>query len=848
MTAIRTPDQRLRVFVSSTMKELATERAAARAAIEGLRLIPVMFELGARPYPPRDLYLAYLRQSDVFVGIYGQQYGWTAPDQEISGLEDEYIAASGKPKLVYVQAAGPERDSRLVEMLRHIQSDGLSYRTFAQAEELSTLIADDLAVLLSERFDQESESPDSGSWPRRQHLPVPVSRFVGRNRELQQLQDLVTDSAVRLVTLVGPGGIGKTRLALETAAVARPDFDGVAMVQLEEVSSADLITSVIASSLGVPETSTRPLLGTLIEFLGSRPVLLVVDNFEHVMAGATILAELLKHTTHLTLLVTSRERLHLSGERIFDVPPLVLPDEHAYGDAALQSDSVQLFVDRARATGAQLDLDGNQLSTIVQICRRLEGLPLAIELAAARASMLGPDELLRRLERRLAILTGGPHDLPARQQALRSTITWSYDLLDDHDQRLFARLGVFAAGFSLQAAEAVCADEAVPDVLDVLASLVDKSLVRTEDALHGQPRFTMLQIVREFAAEKLEVAGELDRLRDRHADFFEQRAIADAAGVRRGDAKKIIEQYLADQANVRLAMAWLLESQSNGRVARVGLAMWPVWWIRSLFIEGIETMERVLADEQSLTEQDRAHARLVLGLLAFGQGDYDRAAPSLRLAADLYGKLSDRLGSATATVPLGVISAVRSRNDGEDMLERAVVEFRSLDDRWGLTFALFCLGGALVLHERHADAVAPLKESVELARVIETDVLLSNALVNLGWAYLGLGDIAAAGRVLTEALAAGIDLDNRESVARALEALAAAAVFRGDTEHGATLFGAAEGVRRSMGVPVWMTDRASHEQTQDRLRARLGDLTYNAVIAGGAALGVEEVLEVASRS
>jgi predicted ATPase len=848
MTAIRTPDQRLRVFVSSTMKELAAERTAARAAIEELRLIPVMFELGARPYPPRDLYLAYLQQSDVFVGIYGQQYGWIAPGQEISGLEDEYIAASGKPKLVYVQSAAPQRDSRLVEMLRRIQSDGLSYRTFARADELSSLIADDLAVLLSERFDQVSESGDSGSWPRRWHLPVPVSRFVGRNRELQQLRDLVTDSAVRLVTLVGPGGIGKTRLALEVAAAAaKRDFDGVAMVQLEEVSSADLVTSVIASSLGVPETSTRPLLDTLIEFLGSRPVLLVVDNFEHVMAGTTILAELLKHATHLTLLVTSRERLRLSGERVFDVPPLMLPDEHVHGEAARQSDSVQLFVDRARAAGAQLDLGEDRLNAIVQICRRLEGLPLSIELAAARARMLGPDELLRRLERRLVILTGGPHDLPARQQALRSTITWSYDLLDDHDKRLFARLGVFAAGFSLQAAEAVCADEAVPDVLDGLASLVDKSLVRTENPLHGRPRFTMLQIVREFAAEKREMAGELDRLRDSHADFFEQRAIADAAGVRRGEAKKVIEQYLADQANVRVAIAWMLKRKMNGRVARVGLAMWPVWWIRSLFIEGIEAMEHVLADEQSLTEQDRPHAWLVLGLLAFGQGDYDRAAPSLRLAADLYGDLGDRLGSATATVPLGVISAVRSRNDGEDMSERAVADFRALDDRWGLTFALFCLGGTLVLHGRYADAVAPLKESVELARGIQTDVLLSNALINLGWAYLGLRDTAAAGRVLTEALAAGIELDNRESVARALEALAAAAEVRDDTEHGATLFGAAEGVRRSIGVPVWMTDRTSHEQTHDRLRARLGDLTYNAAVARGAALGVAEILEATSR-
>ena len=252
MIAIRTPDQRLRIFVSSTMKELAGARAAARTAIERLRLIPVLFELGARPYPPRDLYLAYLRQSDVFIGIYGQQYGWIAPDQEISGLEDEYLNAGGMPKLVYVQSPAPDRDPRLSAMLSRIQSDGLSYRGFGTSDELGTLIADDLAVLLSERFDLGDEPPEARRPSR--PLPAPASRFIGREREKSIVRDLLTGGDARLVTLVGAGGIGKTRLALEVGSGLIGKFDGVVMVPLDEVSSADLVVSSIASSLGVPES------------------------------------------------------------------------------------------------------------------------------------------------------------------------------------------------------------------------------------------------------------------------------------------------------------------------------------------------------------------------------------------------------------------------------------------------------------------------------------------------------------------------------------------------------------------------------------------------------------------
>ncbi len=843
MIAIRTPDQRLRIFISSTMKELAGARAAARAAIERLRLTPVLFELGARPYPPRDLYLAYLRQSDVFIGIYGEQYGWIAPDQEVSGLEDEYVNASGMPKLVYVQSPAPDRDPRLRAMLSRIQSDGLSYRGFGSSDELGTLIADDLAVLLSERFDLGGEAPETR--PPSRPLPAPASRFIGREREKSILRDLLTGGDARLVTLVGAGGIGKTRLAIEVGTGLVGTFDGVVMVPLDEVSSADLVVSSIASSLGVPESPGQSLLDLVINYLRPRKMLLILDNFEQVVAAAGVLSQFIAETDEVMLLVTSRERLRLSGERVVEVPPLQVPEVVDDTDVLRRSDAVELFIDRARAAGSNLDLDHDELETIAGICRRLDGIPLAIELAASRIKVVGPEELLRRLDRRLSFLTGGPRDLPLRQQTLRSTIAWSHDLLDDSERRLFARLGVFAAGFSLDAAEAVCVDDAVPAVLDGIASLVDKSLLRTEDPLHGQPRFTMLQVVRDFALEQLDAFGETERLRRAHADYYEGVIIAAEPDLRR-DPGPVIEQYHADLPNIRAVLRWSLEVKEGGRVARMAIAMWPFLWIAGLLSESVEVVQQALVDETALSAAERAHARLGLGILAFGQGDYERAAPALETAIDLYGQLGDRRHVATASVPLGVIHAVRDPNGGEDQLARAADTFRELDDGWGLAFALLNLGGALLLHHRYREAIPHLEESLQHARGVNAEVFLSNALTNLGLAHLRLGDLESARARLRESVQHAAIPDNRESLARALDALAAVADTAGDPELGATLLGAGEGVRSSIGAGVWMTDRASHDETVAQLRARLGNPAYTAAVDRGRGLTLDEVRELIS--
>jgi predicted ATPase len=854
MIAIRTPDQRLRIFVSSTMKERAGARAAARSAIERLRLTPVLFELGARPYPPRELYLAYLRQSDVFIGIYGQQYGWIAPDQEISGLEDEYLNAGGMPKLVYVQSPAPDRDPRLEEMLSRIQSDGFSYRGFATSDELSTLIADDLAVLLSERFDLGDE-PKEIERPSRRPLPSPASRFIGREREKSIVQDLLIGGDARLVTLVGPGGIGKTRLAIEVGSGLVDKFDGVVMVALEEVSSADLVVSSIALALGVPESPGHVLLDVIINYLRTRKMLLMVDNFEHVVAAARVLGQLITQTDQVMLLITSRERLRLSGERVVEVPPLQVP-EAADNDEVLQrSDAVALFIDRARAVGSDLDLDHDQLEIIAEICRRLDGIPLAIELAASRAKVVGPEELLRRLDRSLSFLTGGPRDVPPRQQTLRATIAWSHDLLDDSERRLFARLGVFAAGFSLEAAEAVCGDNAVPAALDGIASLVDKSLVRTEDPLHGQPRFSMLQVVRDFALEQLDALAETARLRRAHADYYLGVIIAAEPKLRR-DPGPVIEQYHADLPNIRAALRWSLEVKEGGRIARMAVAMWPFLsaispairslWIAGLLSESVEVVQQTLLNETALSAAERAPVQLGLGMLAFGQGDYQRAAPALETAIDLYNEVGDVRHKATAMVPLGVIQAVWEPNGGENLLSQAVNTFRGLDDQWGLAFASLNLGDALLQHHRYADAIPHLEESLQHARAVKAEVFLSNALINLGWVHRWLGDVEAARARLREAVKHAAVPDNRESLGRALEAMAAVSITAGDPELAATLFGAADGVRRSIGAGVWMTDRASHDQTAAELQTKLGDTAYAAAIDRGRSLTLQAVLELTS--
>ncbi|HEV2123291.1 MAG TPA: DUF4062 domain-containing protein, partial [Chloroflexota bacterium] len=569
------------------------ERAAVRDAIAQLHLTPVLFELGARPHPPRDFYRAYLDQSQIFVGIYWQRYGWVAPDMDISGLEDEYQLSGDRPKLIYIKTPAPEREQRLSSLLDQIRDDDkVSYRPFSTPEELRSLVKDDLAILLTERFERsqggavqatvQAASNPVDPAPRRTNLPVQRGSLVGREREVDIACSLLLRDDVGLVTLTGPGGTGKTRLGLHVASDLLQRFpDGAWLVSLAPVSDPGLVVSAIADALQVREAGSQPLLERLRDHLRGRELLLVLDNFEQVVDAAPAVADLLPSCPKLKVLVTSRTPLHLSGEKELPVLPLALPARELLSPGArdagaerlTQYAAVEPFIQRALDVKPQFAVTKHNAPAIAEICHRLDGLPLAIELAARRSKLLSPEAMLARLEHRLPLLTSGARDLPARQQTMRGAIAWSYDLLDAEEQRLFVRLAVFDGGCTLEATESVCAGASRAgvgsagarsraggaleiDVLDGIASLVDKSLLRQEDTPAGDVRFKMLQTIREFALERLPEADDEQAVRSAYAEYYLQLAEEAAPRLTGPDQIAWIARLDGENDNFRAALAW----------------------------------------------------------------------------------------------------------------------------------------------------------------------------------------------------------------------------------------------------------------------------------------------------
>ena len=490
-----------------------------------------MFELGARQHPPRTLYRSYLAQSDVFVGIYWQRYGWIAPDMEISGLEDEFVLSKGMPRLVYVKRPADEIEPRLAEMLSRLEGeDSVSYKPFRDVSELRDLLVDDLALLLTERFDAVPAA--TAAEPPRSNLPASLSTFLGRDAALDELAALLGDERVRLVTLVGPGGTGKTRLAVEVARAQVERFDGgVFFVDLSAEREPDEVFAAIGRTLGMSgATELSPLEG-LRHVLRERRTLLVLDNFEQVTAAGVGLVALLQDCSRVKAIVTSREALRIGGERLFPVPPLSLPAHSSDGsavEAVLQSEAGRLFCERAQAIGSGFVLTEANAADVAAICRRLDGLPLALELAAAQVRFFSVDQLRERLEKRLDVLKGGARDLPSRQQTLRNTIEWSIALLTDDERTVFRHFSVFSGA---RLADVEQTFSRVPmvngiDAIGAMSSLVDKSLVRMTPDADGRPRFSMLHTIREFAAEQLSAdPAAATATRTAHAEHYAARAI-----------------------------------------------------------------------------------------------------------------------------------------------------------------------------------------------------------------------------------------------------------------------------------------------------------------------------------
>ncbi|GIF74447.1 ATP-binding protein [Asanoa siamensis] len=658
---IRTPDNRLRVYVSSTLDELAVERAAVKDAVLGLRLIPVLAESGARPHPVRDIHRAYLAQSQVFVGVYWQAHGDAA--------DGEFALAADLPKLVYVREPAPDRDPRLADLLARIRRDArVSYRVFGAAGDLDRLVRDDLARLLSERFDAPAVPPEPD--PRLAAVPAPASPIVGRGAEVRRLGDLLNAAEVRLVTLTGPGGVGKTRLAAELAGQLTQAFpDGVRFVELSTVTTPELVGAALAQVLGVHTSTSRPPVDDVKAHLRDRALLLVIDNFEHVADAAPVVSDLLRSAPGVTALVTSRAPLRLTGEHAVEVAPLPLP---ATGADSLDAptDAVRLFVDRARAARRDFALTPENVAAVTEICRRLDGLPLAIELAAAKVRVLQPSALLDRVRGDFGCLRGGARDLPVRQRTLRDTIDWSHHLLDPPGQHLFCHLGAFAGGFDLAAVESIFGIDAV----DTLDGLIESSLVKQVEH-HGERRFRMLGSIRGYALDRLRDSGGWRAAHQAHARYF--LGLAERLEPLLGGEPSALARLETEHENLHATMNWFVDERQWADAVRLAWAIWVFWWCNGDLEESARYLDRIAAHATDLGDGAAAHLALGTGATAFVSGDLERAEAALTWARSLLGERGDDGDRALAA---GILGAIALRHGAPDRAAALQAESRRLSE------------------------------------------------------------------------------------------------------------------------------------------------------------------------
>jgi predicted ATPase/class 3 adenylate cyclase len=667
---------------------------------------------------------------------------------------------------------------------------------------------------------------------RQTNLPAQPTPLIGRDRELAELGALLGRADVRLVTLTGPGGTGKTRLGLQVGAESVDAFAaGVFFVPLAPVREPALVLPLIAQTLGLREQPGQTIEETLGEFLQEKELLLLLDNLEQLVDVAPRLAELLAGAAGLKVLATSRSPLRLVAEQQYPLETMA------------DDDALELFLARARAVRPDFALNGQQ-STVAEICRRLDNLPLAIELAASRVRAVSPAAILSRLEKRLKLLTGGARELPERQQTLRAAIDWSYDLLSEDERRLFRRLAVFVGGCTLEAAEAVCdpLGELSLDILDGLASLVDKSLVRPGREVAGEPRFWMLQTIREYAAERLDEADELVDAQRRHAEHFVWLA-EEAAKIAFGGEQAVWWSRLdADHDNAREALAW---ASANDRELELRLvnALWYFWSVRGYLSEGRRWLEDAIAADEPGHEALHARAVAAAGALAYRQGDYERAASLADASLELHRVLGNEVEMARALGELANVAV--ALGDYEQAMAKygeASERFRELDDSARVAQVLANMG-----------AVANMQGDYELGRRLGVEALALQqesgnteaatiSQHNLARIDLRTGRFAEAADLLHQGLDAARQLDYRELIAYCLEACAELAVARHDHHRAALFLGSAEGVFAELGVPMSPDETETYEETLTTLRDQLGERQLETELAAGRATLVEQIV------
>ena len=727
----------------------------------------------------------------------------------------------------------------------------------------------------------------------RTNLPIQPTPLIGRTQDVAAVLNRLQRTDVRLMTLTGPGGVGKTRLALQTTAELLDAFaDGCWFVNLASTNDPVQVVSAIAQTLGVPETADTPPLDSLKAYLRDKQQLLLLDNFEQVADAAPLVAELLTSAPCLKVLVTSRAVLHLSGEHEYSVPPLMLPDsQHLLSaDRLSQYAAVALFIDRAQAVKSDFAITNANAPAVAEICYRLDGLPLAIELAAVRLKQFGPEALLKRLEQRLPLLTGGPLDLPVRQQTIRNTIDWSYNLLEAGEQTLFARLGVFVGGCTLEAVAAVCQPETdlSLDVLDRLGSLVSQSLLREEIGPDGEPRFIMLETIREYALELLDASGTAGVLRQAHAGYYIRLAETVEQEILSGQEvwKHRLER---DYDNVRAALSWALQTGAIDTAMRLSGAIWR-FWEREHMREGRDWLEQTLsASAMSTTPISAAVLVKVLngaGTLARNQGDYARAQILYTESLALSETLEDKQGIAWVLNALGTIQREQGNHvQAQALHEKSLAISQEIGNKRGIAWALDCLGMVAGEQDDHASAFELFSKSLELRRELGYTAGIANALLNLGsvallqdefdqaaalseeslalqralgdaggvalslfnlgTAVLHQGDVERSVMLFEEGLTLGQELGDVRTVAYCLEGLADTARMQEQPARAARLWGAARALRDANKIPLPPAERNQYEASVAAVRTSLDRATFESNWAVGRAMRLEQAVAYA---
>jgi len=691
------------------------------------------------------------------------------------------------------------------------------------------------------------------------NLPVQPTPLVGREREIGEVAELVRSEEVRLITLTGPGGTGKTRLALQAAADLLEEFtDGVYLVALATITEPELVASTITRALGVKESREQSLMESLKNYLRDKRLLLVLDNFEQVLEGAPLVGELLGVCPKLKVLATSRIPLRLYGEQEYLVPPLSLPDPRVMLplEALTQYEAVKLFVERARAAKAEFEVTNENAPAVAEICARLDGLPLAIELAVARLKALTPQKMLDRLSDPLKFLTKGARDLPERQRTLRATMEWSHALLEGGEKVLFARLSVFAGGCTLEAIEAVCdAENDLPvEALDGVESLVDKSLLR-EEGVGREPRFVMLETVHQYAREKLEESGAAEELRRLHAQYFLSQLEGEAGTFRGGGRPEWFQLLEVEQDNFRAALSWSLESDQVEYGLLLAAALQPFWARKGHYDEGRRWLEAVLAKQGRASVVARAKAQNAIGWLAQWQGDVERASSAaeegllLCKRAGIEARVANQL-----RLLVGFTAEMRAEDykRANELFRESLELSRKAGDEWTTAASLLHLGDVEDEQGNNERAVELYEEGIALCRKLGYPVLLADILVNLGytrllqgdyeqttalckeaialyreqgyryarfefpvdnlgWAAWLRGDEEKAEALYQESLMLCRELGNKLVAAESLQGLACVAGKRGEIERSARLFGAADSLFRARSISHLPAERALRE-------------------------------------